>query len=107
MVRSSPDPLRTNEAHELGPKRGLELSSAIRGDGGRNTKPGDPTAYESLGDCLRRDSSDGNGFRPPCETVVACEEVGESVRSGERTNDVEMNIVKSSVGVNVDNGVTV
>ena len=53
--------------------------------------PNDPTAYESLGDCLRRDSSDENSFWPPCEMVVAIEEVGESIRSGERTNDVEMN----------------
>ena len=58
------DPRDTKNVADLRPNGGCKLSSAVRGEQGRNTKPGDPGRDKSSSTGLRGEGGQQNGLRP-------------------------------------------
>ena len=58
------DPRDTEDKADLCPNRGHRLSTAVRGEQGRNTKLGDPGRDKSSSTGFRCDGGQQNGLRP-------------------------------------------
>ena len=84
--------------HELMPKVRFELTTTIDGDGGWEPTWSNPMCDEGVGD---RDGCiiwQRNGFRPVCEAVYACKEIGKSFTRQQGTHEIDMGVIEADVG---------
>ena len=59
--------LGSEKFHQSIPQLGLELSTTISDNSGRDTKARDPTTEEGLSHSFCHDASERDGFQPPSE----------------------------------------
>lgn len=74
-----------------------ELASFVSGDGWENSKTRDPASDECLGDSLCTDILDWNCLKPLGKALYTCEEVKVTIRRWKRSNDVNVDVVKSHI----------
>ena len=89
----------SEEGHERIPQLGLKLATTVSDDSGWDTKTRDPTSEEGLGHSFCRDTSEGNGFWPPCETVNTGQQISESSRWWKWSNKIDVDDIKTSIRV--------
>jgi hypothetical protein len=83
------------EGGKVGPKRGSELGTTVRGDSERNTKAGNPGGTEGMGTGRRRRGGKGrNSLNSASGPVDHGEDVGMTLRRKKRTNEVKMVVGK-------------
>ena len=61
--------LGSEECHQSIPQLGLELSTTVSDNSGRDAKARDPPPEEGLSHSFHRDASERDGFWPSSETV--------------------------------------
>jgi hypothetical protein len=81
------------EGGKVGPKRGSELGTTVRGEDERNTKVGNPGGTEGVGTGRGKRGGKGrNSLDPATGLVDHGEDVGVTLRRKKRTNEVKMDL---------------
>ena len=76
-----------------------ELQSSVRDNLGRNSEAADPVGEEGVGDSVGIDGGEGDGLKPPGQSLANSQQVALALALGERTTISMWTVLKRHAGV--------
>ena len=98
VVGGGPIQLDAERVGHVGPQSRRTLGASVGGYHPGNAETGDPIIHQGGAQRWCRDVGNRDGFQPPSETVDNCQEIRASMGRGQRSDEIQVTVLKAGGG---------